>query len=206
MYKSNTLFDTSKLVQRPIATQRNFEIEYFDFLKALPNMIDMAFEKTKDEQKGKMPLSILKQWFPTTMNGNLLSEVGKQYPLYIKRTDGGDYCLLIDYKYECYLKKLIPGSLLPSYNHSKTSRARCEQKAPPNQDPIPLIFIGYTSNKTNDKITGYYASCIMGKERIWVSDLTAIEPNSLNLTNMTEAPQSQAPIVSIKIGIRKNIQ
>lgn len=130
---------------------------------------------TRDELKQKPPLSVNKNWFANTMNGNLIFLIGTEYPEFLKYTGRGSYCLFLNFKYEGYVKKLSGKRLFPSYNHSNTSRAITNQQALPKQEPLPVIYIGYTCNKTNDTITGYYAVCIKGKERVWKTDLTAIE-------------------------------
>ena len=198
MGKVNYLFDINKLVQRPIPEQRAFELEYYDFLTILPEKINQAFDMTRAEMKLKHPLSINRIWFANTMNGNLLSLVGMAYPEYLKATGRGSYCLLLNCKYEGYLKKLTGKRLFPSYNHSKTSKALCDQKAKPGQEALPVIYIGYTINKTKDEITGYYAVCIKGKERIWHTDLTCIEPPYvLPITAAGSPPVS--PKVEVKV-------
>lgn len=158
----------------------------------------MAFEMTQMEMKQKHPLSINRIWFANTMNGNLIYQLGTSYPEFLKYTGRGSYCLMLNYRYEGYVKKLSGKNLFPSYNHSKTSRALTNQEALPDQEPIPVIYIGYTINKTNDQITGYYAVCIKGKERIWRTDLTSIEPPSVMPIEQTPS-QPVTPLVTVKV-------
>lgn len=205
MNKSNYLFDMNQLVQRPIPEQRAFELDYYDFLISMPGKIDMAFEMTQAEMKAKHPLSINRIWFANTMNGNLIYLLGTSYPEFLKYTGRGSYCLLLNYMYEGYVKKLSGKKLFPSYNHSKTSRALTNQEALPEQEPIPVVYLGYTSNKTNDVITGYYAVCIKGKERIWRSDLTAIEPPQSMPVEQTPVLPIK-PLVTIKVKERKKAE
>lgn len=205
MYKSTTLFDTSKLVLRPLPIQREFEIDYYEFLTSLPSRIDAAFQMTRDELKRKPPLSVNKNWFANTMNGNLIYLIGTAYPEFLKYTGRGSYCLFLNYRYEGYLKKLSGRKLFPSYNHSKTSRAITNQQALPEQEPLPIIYIGYTSNKTNDFITGYYAVCIKGKERIWKTDLTAIEKPAVKNAEQ-EVAQTAKPLITVKPKERRKAQ
>lgn len=198
MNKVNLLFDISKLTMRPIPQQRDFEIEYYDFLKSLPEMINQAFEQTRAELKRKHPLSVNRNWFANTLNGNLIKIVADKYPNYIQKTKRGSFRLMMNLKYEGYIKKLTGRKLMPSYNHSKSSIALTHQRGIPKEDPLPVIFIGYTINKTNDRITGYHAVCIKGDERLWRTDLTYIEPPAtMNIT--TDDIKQIHPVVSVKV-------
>ena len=204
-HKGNYLFEMNKLVQRPIPEQRSFELDYYDFLTSLPSKIDLAFEMTRAEMQQKHPLSINRIWFANTMNGNLIYLLGTSNPEYLKNTGRGSFCLLMNYKYEGYVKKLSGKKLFPSYNHSNSSKALTNQEALPEQEPIPVIYIGYTINKTNDFITGYYAVCIKGKERIWRTDLTSIEGRGALPLEITTAPPF-TPIVTVKVKEKKKAQ
>jgi hypothetical protein len=194
-----TLFNMMKLVQRPIPDQRNFEIEYFDLLKALPGIIMQAFNLTNKAKRKKRPMSMNRNWFANELSGNVLDLVAQSFPHYVQRTGRGSHCLVLKYKYECYLKKLDK-KLSPLYNHSKTSKRLTNQEALPTQEPIPVIFMGWTINKTNDAILGYYAVCRKGDERIWSTDLTAIaRPKNLEIAGSqhTAVPETK-PLVTIK--------
>lgn len=202
MNKGNYLFDMKKLVQRPIPEQRAFELEYYEFLTSLPEKINKAFVMTKAEAKPKHPLSINRNWFANTMNGNLLSLVGKAYPNYLRKTGRGSYCLLMNFRYEGYIKKLMGKKLFPSYNNTKSSTALTNQRALPKDEPLPVVYIGYTINKTNDRITGYFAVCIKGEERIWRTDLTAIDPPEVK--GVQKDPiQPIVPTVIVKVKDQK---
>jgi hypothetical protein len=177
MTKVNYLFDMSKLLQRPIPEQSKFEEENYELLKAFENATYTGFEKTLEDADGKPPLSMNFLWFPNAMNGNVVAEMGKRFPEQLRPTGRKNHKLMLKPNYECYIKKLDK-ALKPSYHHSMTSAAMCEQKALSRQDALPIIFIGYTMTDTNDKVTGCYAVCWKGKERVWVSDLTALQPPS----------------------------
>lgn len=205
MYKSNTLFDISKLVLRPLPIQREFEVDYYDFLSGLPKQMDLAFKMTRDELKLKPPLSVNRNWFANTMNGNLIFLIGTKYPEFLKYTGRGSYCLFLNFKYEGYVKKLTGKKLFPSYNHSNTSRAITNHQALPEQEPLPVIYIGYTSNNTNEMITGYYAVCIKGKERVWKTDLTAIEKPVVKGIEQ-EAEKLPMPLVTVKEKAKRKAQ
>lgn len=202
MSKVNYLFDMAKLVQRPIPEQREFEITHFDFLTAIPVLTTQAFELTTAERKSKTPLSVNRMWFANTMNGNLLALVAAEFPEYVRSTGRGSHCLLLDNKYECYLKKLT-NSLFPSYNHSKTSRALCNQEAMNEKDALPIIYIGYRTNKSKDDLKGFYAVCIKGKERLWKSDLTAIEPPNAETWSDTSPNLPLAPEVKVTVKVKR---
>jgi len=200
--KSNTLFDIDKLVQRPIPEQRAFELDYYDFLTILPGKIDLAFEMTRREMQNKPPLSINRVWFANTMNGNVIYQIGTSFPEYLRNTGRGSYYLRFNHMYEGYLKKLSGKKLFPSYNHSRTSRALTEQKAYSEQEAIPVVYIGYSLNETNELITGYYAVCIKGKERIWRTDLKSIEP-PMSMPFEAQPDLPKAPLVTPKARAQK---
>ncbi len=76
MNKVNYLFDINKLVLRPIPDQRAFEMEYYEFLTRLPDLINQAFQLTRSEMKRKRPLSINRNWFANTNIGFSVKHTG----------------------------------------------------------------------------------------------------------------------------------
>jgi len=198
-YKQPDLFNTTELIQRPIPEQREFELAYFKLLKALPAIIDEAFEVTHKAKRRKAPLSIGRNWFPNEMNGNVLNLVAQSFPDFVRYTGRGSHCLYLNYKYECYIKKLSSKKLFPTYNHSKTSKRLCDQTALPSQEPVPIIYMGWTISKTNEQIKGYFAVCRKGDERIWHSDLTAIRLNeNIVATEIQEVENPHEVLVKVK--------
>ena len=195
-YKANYLFDTAKLIQRPIPEQRGFEIEYYELLNSLPEKINEAFELTNKAKRKKRPLSINRNWFPNEMSGNVLDLVAQSFPHLVQATGRGSYCLMLNFKYECYIKKLTNKKLSPVYNHSKTSRRLTNQQAKEKiEAPIPVIYMGWTINKTNEKITGYYAVCRKGEDRIWYSDLTSIELPQIKNIEVEQTKSTPSKVV-----------
>jgi hypothetical protein len=193
------LFDTSKLVQRPIPEQQEFEKEYFELLKALPKIIDSAFELTIEAKKNKRPLSMNRNWFANELNGNVLDMISQSFPDFIKSTGRGSYFLYLNYKYECYIKRLTNKRLLPSYNHSKTSKRITNLQALPTEPALPIIYLGWTINKSNERITGYHAVCNKGAERIWATDLLQINANRLKIAAIDEKP---IQVSSVKVTVK----
>lgn len=197
MSKQQKLFDTKDLIQRPVPDQKKFEEVFHELLNSLPAKMDSSLELTIAARSIKKPISINRLWFANEMNGNILAAIAETHPHFIKETGRGNHCLYMQYKYECYIKKLNY-KLFPQYNHTDTSEELCNQMAKQNEEPLPIIFFGYTANKTKDKITGYYAVCIKGEERLWVSDLTCIPiPQIMNQTNESEI-DDQEPLVKPK--------
>ncbi len=198
-YRQTSLFDESNLIQRPLPEQREFEIDYYDVLKSIPEIFSKGFLISNEVKKKKNPLSMNRNWFANEMSGNVIDLVSQSFPLFIKYTGRGSYCLFLNYKYECYIKKLTNKKLFPMYNHSLTSKRLTDQKALKIEEPIPIIYIGWTINNSNDNITGYYAVCIKGNERIWCSDLTCINPpNILDVDVDNNTPNPVGVIVTPK--------
>jgi hypothetical protein len=177
------LFDMHKLLRRPTPDQGRFEEANFEFLKEFVECSYDGFEQTKIEAREKPPLSMNFSWFAHNMNGNVLAAVARDYPEAIKYTGRHNYSINLPPNYECYIKKLKEGSLLPSYNHSVTSSAMCDMLATPTQKLTSVIFIGYTLDKNNSAVTGCYAVCIKGNEKIWVSDLTCLRRPQIGVAN-----------------------
>lgn len=197
--KPGVLFDTSNLVQRPVPEQQDFEKEYYQLLRALPKIVDKAFALTNEAKKTKRPLSMSRNWFPNEMNGNVLDLISQSFPNLVKSTGRGSYFLYLNYKYECYVKKLTNKRLLPSYNHSETSKRLTNQQALLTEPALPIIYLGWTINKLNEKITGYYAVCNKGKERIWATDLLQLRSNRLkSVQNIEGVLQDSKVKVTVK--------
>ncbi len=205
--KVQFLFDMSNLLHRPTPEQKEFEEVNYAFLQSVPELVLNAFETTRNEMKGKVPLSMNFLWFANTMNGNMIAEIAREYPEYIKPTGRKNYTLMLPPNYECPVKKLNKGSLRPAYNHTITTAAMIQQLAKKNQEPLPLIFIGYVLSKANDKVMGTYAVCFKGKERMWVSDLSSLQPPASGNQFITPVtPDAPAPQVGVRVIPKKKAQ
>lgn len=200
--KGNLLFDLDKLLPRPIPAQARFEADYYDFLTTMPQLVETAFFMAIDARKRKDPRAVNKNWFANEMSGNIAFLVMREFPQYVKFVRG-TYCLNLNYEYECYVKKLT-NTLKPSYKHSNTSWANYNQKAQSATEQLPVIYIGYTANKSNDKILGCYAVCRRGNERLWVSDLTAIDLPSFGVDKDT-IPDASVD-VQVRVRAKKNVK
>ena len=201
-HKSTYLFDINKLIPRPIPEQARFEEDYMDLLSRMPELVERAYELTDEARRRKRPRSINKNWFSNEMSGNLADLISAEFPEYV-RLVRGTYCLNLNFEYECYVKRLSVRGLRPSYKHSNTSWANVNQKSLSAKDAAPIIFIGYSANKTNDQIRGVYAVCIKGKERLWVSDLTALAPPDALSPSVTITPTPpKAPTPEVQVGVR----
>lgn len=199
-YKKNgVLFDTSSLIQRPIPEQEEFENEYFDLLRALPKIIDAAFELTNAAKKNKRPLSMNRNWFANELNGNVLDLISQSFPHFVKSTGRGSYFLYLNYRYECYIKRLTNKRLMPSYNHSKISKRLTNLQALPSEPALPVIYLGWTINKTKEIITGYHAVCNKGADRIWATDLLQINTERLKAVISSENTNQESNVkVTVK--------
>ncbi len=175
--KSTLLFDKNKHLKRPLPEQTRFENEYQNLLTRMPILMDMAFRSMDEERKKKSKMAINRNWAANTMNGNIIDLISKEFPHYVKDTGRGSYYLDLDNKYECYVKKLDK-QLLPQYNHTDKSKELVSQIACINEEPIPVIYIGYTATKGLTVIKDYYAVCVKNGKVIWESDLTSIQPKT----------------------------
>jgi len=203
-FQTSSLFDMIELVQRPIPEQRKFEIEYYDLLIALPGIILKAFEISNATKRNKNPLSMNRNWFANEMSGNVIDLIAQSFPMLVKYTGRGSYFLLLNFKYECYIKKLTKKRLFPMYNHSRTSKRLTNQVASKIEEPIPVIYMGWTINKTNDQIFGFHAVCIKGDERLWNTDLTAIQKPNENELKITPQAEIETNLVVVTVkGKRK---
>lgn len=191
MNKVNALFDTDKLISRPLPEQENFENEYKKLLNRVLYLMDRAFAQMDNTRRTKSNMSVNKNWAANEMNGNLWDLIAKEFPEYVKDTGRGSYYLNLNNKYECYIKKLDrrKHSLLPAYNHSVKSRQLCDQMACIDEKPIPVVFIGYTASKKMQVITGYYAVCVKDDSIVWCTDLTTL------MRERKEQPNAEMPTV-----------
>lgn len=200
--KITTLFDIHKLLPRPIPEQEKFERDNLSFLTKFPELVSEAYRITDEARSNKKPRSINQNWFANEMSGNLAELVSSHFPEYVSLARG-TYYLNFNFQYECYVKRLTGKKLAPSYHHSKTSWANLNQRSISSDEIVPVIYIGYKANKSNDKILGCYAVCFKGKDRLWVSDLDALDGRDYGSTT-TIAPQAPAPSVTpeVQVGVR----
>lgn len=187
MTKVQYLFEMNKLLVRPTPEQSDYEFKNLEVLKSFELAVNKGFEQTLIDSKGKDPLSMNFSWFSNTMNGNVLAAFARLHPTLVRPTGRKNHCIIMHGTYECYIKKLNKG-LVPSYNHSDTTEAMVQQMALPDQDPRPVIFLGYTLNKDNSMVTGVYAVCIKGSDRVWVTDITSLDNSSSGDTFATPKP------------------
>lgn len=197
MEKHYTLFNPDDFIARPLPEQEEFETENLDFLSDFPEIIDKAFERTQKELDRKSPLSINKNWFANTMNGNIISFIAQKHYRLLRQTGRGCFYLNLSDRFEVYVKKLNNRTFMPSYNHSITSEAMINQRALPHQVPLPVIYVGYTCDKRNSVITGCYAVCIKGKDLIWRTDLVALKKSYFD-KNLREEKIEKIPLVTVK--------
>lgn len=205
MYKVNTLFDASKHVKRQLPQQEVFEKNYNDLLVRMLYLMDRAFSQMATTRGSKSKMAVNRNWSANEMNGNLWDLIAKEFPHYIMDTKRGNYCLNLNDKFQCYIKKLTKKNLQPLYNHSETSRQLCDQIAPVGIDPIPIIYIGYTASKKMEVLTGYFAVCVKENEVIWCSDITALLPVKRETSANTETIIVE-PKVNVEVKLKKKAQ
>lgn len=164
--------------------------------------MNQAFRMMDNERKKKSKMAVNRNWSANTLNGNLIDLISKEFPQYVKDTGRGCYYLDLDRKYECYVKKL-DSKLLPQYNHTDKTKELVSQLACIDENPIPVIYIGYTANKGLTVIKNYYAVCIKDERVIWKTDLTAIQPITAERNTFDE---SADPVVEVIVKLKKKAQ
>lgn len=207
LYKGTPLFDISALEKRKLADQAEFEKITLPFLLKFREIVDNAMDAMCETRDNKPPLSVNQNWAPNEMNGLIIDALVKEFPQYARETGRGrGIKFVIDGKYEIYIKKLNEKTLKPSYNHTYTSKAMCEQAVLPNQEPIPVIFIGYTATKSVEQLTGYYAVCTKAENGInWITDITTLfdADHGVEANNNPATLIDVTPTVVVKPKFRK---
>ena len=196
MDKSKKLFDESKFVRKKIPEQIEFETSMKDFLPEFGEIFKEAFHMTQKERALKKPNFRDRNWEAVTMSGNIKGLLTERFPEYILQ-DGYRYYFYMKDRYIIYFKKL-DNKLLPSNIMTEnTHKINC-QYALPEEDPIPVIFIGYTVNTTFDELTGYYAVCMKDEEKKWVSDLSFQHSKSSFGSYINEDSEENVSMVRLK--------
>lgn len=200
-YKGSELFDKNNYLQRKLPDQEQFEVEMGQELVDFKLIQETAFNDLLNERKQKNPNAINRNWNANTMNGNVKQHLIAQFPEHIQQDGSGRFLFKKDEKYVLFFKKLNP-NLMPSNIPTKNSERILNQLAFPFEEPIPIVFIGYTVNDW-DSITGHYAVCIHNGVRKWVTDLTTLGGSS-RLTIAATSPVAPPP--DIRVAVKKKAQ
>lgn len=207
LYKGTPLFDISALEKRKLADQAEFEQVSSPFLQKFREIVDEAMDTMSDTRDNKPPLAVNQNWAANEMNGLIIDALVKEFPQYARETGRGrGVKFVINGKYEIYIKKLGETTLKPSYNHTYSSKAICEQAVLSNQEPIPVIFVGYTATKSLEQLTGYYAVCTKPENGIdWITDITTLfgSDQSTDINDNPVSPVDLTPNVVVKPKFRK---
>jgi len=200
MVKENELFANSQMQKRKTPEQEDFEYENLDVLGYAVKAINQALEMMHKERE-LYPFSYRgKNWAATTMNGFVQGIMLDKYPDRMK-SFWGSYSY-VGVKSLLKFKKLNDKFIPENIKTEKVDRER-NQQALLFETNIPIIYIGYTVDKTMDEITGCYAVCLDDWDRlIWVSDLTDISDTSSNGYQIVTDPVVNVPEISL-VRLRK---
>jgi hypothetical protein len=201
MYNKTTyLFDKNKHVKLPLPEQESFEKENKPFLNRIYYLINMAFEEMTKRRNGRSKMETNKNWPANELSCILWDLIAKEFPTIVRDTKRGGYCLNLNDKCICYIKKLYKKHFQPEYHHSDKSRQICDQIGDINEKPLPIVFIGYTANKKLRVITGYYAVCVKENKVIWCTDLTALLPAYQERATYDTSP---TPEVTVQVKVKR---
>lgn len=199
-YKGSELFNKNNYLQRKLPDQEQFEMEMELELLDFKVIQETAFGDLLNERKRKNPNAINRNWNANTMNGNVKQHLIYQFPEQIQQDGTGRFYFKKDDKYILFFKKLNP-NLMPSNIPTKNSERILNQLAFPFEEPIPIIFIGYTVDDW-DSLTGHYAVCIHNGIRKWVTDLTTLGGSS----RLTIAANGPVTPPDLHVAVKKKAQ
>jgi hypothetical protein len=199
MNKSNELFETSNLISRPLPEQLEFEETLSVELPIFKSILEQSFELTRKEKSVKRPNFLDRNWSAVTMSGNIKGLLFDTYPGNMKLDSNNRFYFNKEGKYIIYFKKLNE-KLMPSNIPTRYSYKLYGQLALQFEEPIPIVFVGYTLNESNDELSGSFAVCLKNNVRKWASDLSlsAINGSKLLLPINPTIPDDLSTLVKIK--------
>lgn len=190
------LFDESQMIRRKEADQAKFEEDLYPELPKLSRLIHESFEMYKIEGTNRSPNYRNRNWDSNTINSNIQGKMISEYGDRIKFDNGRMYLNLGEYI--IFFKKLEK-NFRPQNIKTKNSEKLFNQLALPMEEPTPIVWIGYQTDKDYSEITGIYAISLTGDDINWISDLT-MERTLVNVefkTN-TDSDVSRVRIKKIK--------
>lgn len=203
MANLNTLFDFSKFDKRKTASQQEFEEQNKQLLIDYKNEVPESFKKLHQRVLAAIePIDQDKNLCAVVMSGYLTGFFKRKYPHYCGKATKQRFKLCIS-NTNVYIKKLDEKSKLPS-NIPTDESLKIHFQLTDSTDKECNIFLGYTVSEDWSILTGTYALCIEGEEKIWISDLSGLDSDNLSPV-VTMKPTPIAP--KVKEGAkRKKIQ
>lgn len=204
VHKGKTLFADSQIKRRTTADQDEFILNHKELLIEVVSVFNKSMDMMLAEKSHHPPKYRDKTWAATTLNGFVVGLMRDKYPREMKK-EGGNFCFLgkrAILKFKKLDNHYLPGNV-------RTDKANLErtQMALFDEPGWPIIYLGYTVNKSFTEITGCYAVCLDDWERIrWICDLDEIarQNNSGKILPIVSPILGQheksEPLVRAKIG------
>jgi hypothetical protein len=207
-YKDKYLFANSQTQKRKTPDQQEFEREFNEVLQYSEYCMNEALKMMHNERGLYPPHYRNKNWTATVMNGFITGMLTEKYPDKMKINQGvlryvSDKAIII-------FKKLSDKYYPSNIQTQKVGRER-NQLFALGELSVPIVYVGYVTNDTYDKLNGTYAVCLDDWDEIqWISDLTEISNYeakvSTEATPREERVQSEKTLVTIKVKEKKYSQ
>jgi hypothetical protein len=149
-----------------IAFEQSFNLEISSFVDIFFN----AHQMTMGDLTPKGLKYQMRMTKSTLMNGNIKGLLFDQFPNEMKESKSSRFYLHRQKGFILLFKKL-DDKLMPNNINTKNSRKILAQYAIDFEEDLPIVFVGYTVNKTWDRITQVVAVYIKDGKKVWVSDL-----------------------------------
>jgi hypothetical protein len=152
------------------ATQIAFEQSFNSEISAFVDVIFDAHHMTIGDLSPKGLKYQMRMTKSTLMNGNIKGLLFDQFPNEMKESKSSRFYFNMEKKIFILFKKLDE-KLMPNNINTRNSRKILAQYAMDFEEDLPIVFVGYTVNKTWDKITRVVAVYIKDGKKVWISDL-----------------------------------
>lgn len=170
IFKSNYLFEENQIYRRKTVDQVDFEATMGSFLPDFLEIFEKAFEMTIEERSKKSRNYLDRNYSAVVNYGNIKGLLFDKYPEYVGFDSKGRLRFQHP-KLVVYFKKLND-ELLPSNVETMHSNRLHNQLCLDYEEPWPVVWAGYTVDKTWCLMTGMFIVCIDGKQKKWFIDLS----------------------------------
>jgi hypothetical protein len=200
--KSINLFRDDKVYKRKSANQDEFEKNLKAFLPDFSRILDKGFQMTLSERSRKPPHYRNRNFTATVMSGNIQGLLVDNFPENAKVCE--DTRLRFRYGGYVVLFKKLDDNLRPLHVETNNTKRLMSQQCLPFEEPNPVVWCGYTTDKTNSVLTGKYVVCIDNDCLEWVLDLSDYDESQKIIDIKNPLPDDDnGTLVTVKSGLAK---
>lgn len=176
-----------------LSSQEVFERVMANELPIFAEILEKALEMTLADLQGKHPSFQNRNSKANRMNENIRGLLFEHFPDEMHEDRHRRYFFKKDSKYIILFKKFNK-KLKPMNIETKNSKDILKQCSLEFPDKVPLIFVGYTMNRSCDSIEELCAVYISNGQTIWITDLRRFNRGLSSFDIFGNSPDDDKPL------------